>query len=102
MSAVAVLWSDKAKKTYSDIIENLNTRWTVKETNHFISRTESVINTIIENPLLFQQYKNDPLVRRVVLHSTTILIYKISSDGKTIHLVTFWAARRDPDKMGLK
>jgi len=102
MSVLAVFWSDKAKKTYLDILENLNARWTAKETNHFISRTESVINKITENPLLFQQFKNDPLIRQAVLHATVILIYKISPDGNTIHLLTFWPTRRDPKKIRFK
>jgi plasmid stabilization system protein ParE len=93
MSALVVLWSDKAKKTYLDIIENLNIRWTEKETNHFISRTEAVINKIVDNPLLFQQYKNNPLIRQAVLHATTILIYKISADEKTIHPAYFLAGK---------
>jgi plasmid stabilization system protein ParE len=99
MPEVVVLWSDKAKRTYSDIIEYLNSRWTKKEIHNFISRTDTVINKIIETPYIFKQYKNNPLIRQAVLHKTVMLIYRLSTDGRTIHIVTFWGTRQNPKNL---
>ncbi len=86
MSVIEVVWSEEAKKTYFDIIDFLTERWTDKEIQHFIARTDTVIGKITENPYLFAQYKNDSLIRRAVLHKTTILIYQISTDKMVINL----------------
>jgi len=101
MPEVVAVWSDKAKKTYNNIIEYLSSNWTAKEIHHFIFRTDTVIEKIIENPYLFQQFKKDPLTRKAVLHETVILIYRVSTDVKIINLITFWGTRQNPKKIRL-
>jgi plasmid stabilization system protein ParE len=102
MPQLSILWSDKAKRTYADIIEYLNIRWTKKEIHHFIFRTDTLIEKITNNPCLFKQHKNDPLIREAVLHGNVILIYKIPADSKTITLITFWGTRQNPKKLKVK
>lgn len=97
-----VLWSDKAKSTYIEIIEYLEYKWTEKEINAFISRADGVIIKISKNPYLFQQHKNDALVRQAVLHENVSLIYQISEDQKLINLITFWDNRQNPNKLKVK
>ena len=101
MPELVVVWSDKAKRTYLDIIEYLNRNWTEKEIHHFIFRTDTVIEKIIFNPYLFKQHKNNPLIRQAVLHGTVLLIYQISTDNETITLLTFWGTRQNPKKLKL-
>jgi len=101
MSAIVVLWSDKAKRTYAEIIEYLNFRWTEKEIHHFISRTDSLIEKIISNPLLFKQHRKDPLIREAVVHENVILIYQISEDRTTVNLLVFWGTRQNPKRLKL-
>jgi plasmid stabilization system protein ParE len=101
MPELLVVWSDKAKRTYLDVIEYLGIKWTEKEIHRFIFRTDPVIEKIISDPYIFKQYKNDPLIRQAVLHETVILIYQISPDGKTISLLTFWGTRQNPKKLKL-
>jgi len=101
MPELVIVWSDKSKKTYADIIEYLNFKWTEKEIHHFIFRTDSLIEKITGNPYLFQQYKTDPLTRQAVLHENVILIYQISAEGDTVNLLTFWSTRQNPKKLKL-
>jgi plasmid stabilization system protein ParE len=101
MPELVVVWSDKAKRTYFNIIEYLNREWTEKEIHHFIFRTDMVIEKIIFNPYLFKQHKNNPLIRQAVLHGTVLLIYQISADNKTITLITFWGTRQNPKRLKL-
>ena len=98
MSEINVVWSAKGKNTYEEIVESLNSRWTHQEVNYFILRTETVIKKIAENPYMFQQYKDNPFLRRAVLHDTVILIYQITADGNTINLITFRGTRQKPWK----
>jgi len=97
-----VLWSDKAKSTYIEIIEYLEYKWTEKEINAFISRADGVIIKISNNPYLFQQHKNDTLIRQAVLHENVSLIYQISEDQKLINLITFWDNRQNPNNLKVK
>jgi len=97
-----VVWSDKAERTYNEIIEYLNSRWTEKEVHHFIFRTVTVIEKITKNPFLFKQYKNNPQIRQAVLHETVILIYEVLTDNEKINLLTFWGTRQNPQKLKLR
>ena len=89
MLSVSVVWSDKAKKSYAEIIDYLEWRWTYKEINHFISRTEITIEKIISDPYFFKQYQFDSKVRQAVLHPTVVLIYEILPDEETVNLLVF-------------
>lgn len=97
-----VLWSNKAKLSYIEVIEYLDYKWTQKEIHHFISKTDEVINKIITNPYLFKKYKNDALIRQAIIHETVSLIYQIAEDQKTIYLITFWGNRQNPAKLKVK
>jgi plasmid stabilization system protein ParE len=94
-----VLWSDKAKLTYQEVIEYLEYKWTEKEIHAFISRTDDIIIKISKNPYLFQQHKNNTLIRQAVHHENVSLIYQISEDQKTINLLTFWDNRQNPSNL---
>ncbi len=95
-----VFWSDKAKITYNEVINYLEVKWTPKEIQDFIVRTESVIDKISNEPLLFPVYKSDDHVRQAVIHKTVVLIYLIMEDN-TINLITFWQTARNPKKLKL-
>jgi plasmid stabilization system protein ParE len=102
MSAVVVFWSDKAKKSYAEIIEYLESRWTYKEINHFIFRTETTIDRIIADPYFFKPHKEDPNIRQAILHPTVVLIYEITPEENMVNLLVFWPTRQNPQKLILK
>ena len=47
---MSVTWSPTARITYYQVLEYLDEKWTVKEIEAFINRTEEVINYICDNP----------------------------------------------------
>ncbi|PWG78186.1 hypothetical protein DDR33_23555 [Pararcticibacter amylolyticus] len=63
----SVIWSPTARITYYHVLEYLNEKWTVKEIEAFISRTEKVINYICENPLLYPYSKESDTHKCVVV-----------------------------------
>lgn len=71
MPDLKVIWSEKARNTYSNIIDYLFFKWTSKEIHSFISRTEEIIDKISINPYLF---KNNPSIRQAVIHPNVTLI----------------------------
>lgn len=43
MPELSFVWSEKARRTYHEILEYLSSNWTEKEIHHFISRTDDII-----------------------------------------------------------
>jgi hypothetical protein len=49
----SVIWFPVARISYFDILEYLEIKWTFKEIEYFIERTEQVLKHICNNPLLY-------------------------------------------------
>jgi plasmid stabilization system protein ParE len=54
--AYNIIWSLKAKNTYYQILEYLESDWSDKEVNDFINRTEEVLTFIAVNPSQYINY----------------------------------------------
>ena len=102
MDEFEIFWSDEAKKTYADVIEYLDYKWTIKEIHDFIARTDGVLIKLRRNPFLFQQRKNDASIRKAVLHPNVSLLYRITEDQKVVLLLTFWDNRQNPERLKLE
>ncbi len=48
-----IIWTLQAQKEYEHILEYLEKHWGVKEIKKFIHKTESVLQTIQENPYMY-------------------------------------------------
>jgi len=46
-----IIWSPQANYSYQQILKYLQNRWTEREINNFIERTEEVLFFISQNPL---------------------------------------------------
>ncbi|MES2807756.1 MAG: type II toxin-antitoxin system RelE/ParE family toxin [Bacteroidota bacterium] len=96
MSSFEVSWSPKAKATYFNIINYINSEWTYKEVEAFINRTDEAIAHIKQNPLLFP-YSIKSNTRRCVVVPQVSLYYEV--DGDIINLLIFWSNRQDSAKL---
>lgn len=92
----AVNWSPTARLTYYQILEYLDEKWTMKELEAFINRTEEAINHICDNPLLYP-YSKESDTHKCVLVKQVSLFYRIETE--TIELLVFWDNRQDPAKL---
>ena len=92
----SVAWSPSARVTYFQILDYLDEKWTVKEIEAFINRTEEVINYISDNPLLYPYSKESDTHKCVVIKQVS-LFYRVRSN--TIELLVFWDNRQDPDEL---
>lgn len=93
-----IIWSPQANDSYQQILEYLKNRWTEREINNFIERTEKVLFFISQNPLLYRYSKHDDSYKCVVTEQTS-LIYQINQDK--VELLYFWDNRQDPAKLNL-
>jgi plasmid stabilization system protein ParE len=98
MASYTVTWSPAARLTYYQILEYLLEKWTYKELEAFIDRTEEVINHICLNPLLYP-YSRESDTHKCVLVKQVSLFYRVRTNA--IELLVFWDNRQDPAKLHL-
>jgi hypothetical protein len=92
-----IFWSGEAEHSYQAILEYLEEKWTLREIERFITRTEEVIGYLKKNPLLYQRIKNNTY--KAILNRQVSLFYKI--DGENIYLQFFWDNRQNPSKLNV-
>lgn len=92
----SVTWSPTARITYYQVLEYLDDKWTVKEIEAFINRTEEVINYICDNPMLYPYSKESDTHKCVVVKQVS-LFYRVRTT--TIELLVFWDNRQDPIRL---
>jgi len=96
MTVYPITWSPLARITYFKILEYLAGNWTLTVLEHFIDRTEEVINHIYENPLLYP-YSKESDTHKCVLVKQVSLFYRVKQ-GR-VELLIFWDNRQDPAKL---
>jgi hypothetical protein len=92
-----IFWSTEAELSYLKILEYLEEKWTEREIEKFINRTDEVIDYIINNPFQYQRIKHN--THKAVLNRQVSLFYKI--DESNVFLQFFWDNRRDPKNLKL-
>lgn len=93
-----IKWTPRAKKDYLKIIDYLHEKWTIKEVNSFVIKTNYTLALISKNPNLFPQSKKKE-IHKCVLSKQTSLYYRIRNSE--LELIAFWDNRRNPKKLKL-
>jgi plasmid stabilization system protein ParE len=88
-------WSPRAKFTHQQILDYLQKNWTEKEINNFVTRTETVLLYISQNPLQYP-YSKENDIHKCVLRKQVSLYYQIKQN--TVELLYFWDNRQNPKK----
>jgi plasmid stabilization system protein ParE len=91
-----IVWTTEANQTYLQVLEYLQEKWTEKEVNNFITRTETVLFHISQNPLQYSYSKRYD-VHKCVVRKQVSLYYNIKQD--TVELISFWDNRQDPERL---
>lgn len=99
MAKKKIVWTPASIETFEEIISYLERKWTEREIEKFIKKTEIVIHYISEKPLMFRK-TNKKNVREALVSEHNLLVYKIYPDH--ISLITFWDTRQHPKKKKLK
>lgn len=93
-----VEWSREAERTYIRVIDQIRAKWTEKEVENFISRTQQVIGFLSNNPGIYP-FSKKGLVHRAVISKQTSLYYHIASVGNKVILLSFEDNRQNPSKV---
>jgi plasmid stabilization system protein ParE len=93
-------WTPESIKTFNDNLEHLSEEWDFHTINNFIDRVEEIIESIAENPYLFQVYNPKYEIHRCVINKHITLFYRIKKHNK-IDLITFWNSHKNPNDLKL-
>jgi plasmid stabilization system protein ParE len=94
-----VSWTPKALKSFMEIVDFLNEKWTKKEVDAFAEQTDKVIEQIAENPYMFVATEKRKNVRKGLVNKLVSLFYRVKPRKKEIELLRFSDNRMDPDKL---
>jgi plasmid stabilization system protein ParE len=94
-----VSWTPKALKSFMEIVDFLNERWTKKEIDGFAEQTDKVIEQIAENPYMFVATEKRKNVRKGLVNKLVSLFYRVKPRKQEIELLRFRDNRMDPDKL---
>ena len=90
---ISLLASFKLERLLNHIEEN----WSRSSRDRFLSKLNSVIETIKQNPEICQKSETRPELRRAVVTKQSSLLYQIQKE--TIFVVTIFDNRQDQDKL---
>jgi len=88
-----IRWSENARSSFRQVIDQIRDKWTDKEVSEFIQKTNRILEVISKSPLIYQSTQF-PNVRRAVISKQTSVLYKVS--GNYIEVLFFWDNRQDP------
>jgi len=81
-----IVWSEEAKSTYENIVDDLLEKWPIKIALDFEEKTSDLLESLKSNKQLCPASKFKKL-RKCVIHKNVSLIYK--TNRKTIEIITF-------------
>lgn len=92
-----VIWTGKAKISFSKILEYLNENWTQREIDNFADETRKVIFQIRQNPFMYIASKKNKNIRKGFVNKKVSLFYRVRKRKKEIELLLFWNNLQDPE-----
>jgi plasmid stabilization system protein ParE len=93
-----VNWTSSAKKDFAKMIDWLNEKWTQKEVNTLVVKTEKMIATLQRYPESCRPSQKRKNVRIGILDKHTQLVYHYNSSKQEITILQFWAMKQNPTK----
>jgi plasmid stabilization system protein ParE len=98
-----IVWTIKAEESFTENMEYLEEKWTVREMRKFAAIVENKIMLLSKQPDIGNsRNKKHPNIRHTVLHKRISLIYRVKPKYKKIELLLFWNTYRHPAKLKIK
>ncbi len=92
-----IVWTLEAENSFTNIIDYLLERWTVKEANTFIDLVVDIIEKIKRYPEMFKLSQYDNTSREAIITKHTTLFYRVLD--RTIEIECFWGNFQNPSKI---
>jgi plasmid stabilization system protein ParE len=91
-----IVWTREAEESYTETVEDILNKWTIKELVVFADKTEDIIALILKNNEIGKLYKKTAF-RQFLITEQTYLFYKLVNNK--VYLILFWNNRKNPLKL---
>ena|ERR1700733_991881 len=98
--ALKIVWSTEAKESLQETIDYLEEKWTEKELRSFAKILEKQLYVISNKPRIYKKSERLLGTRECLLSKHNSLFY--IADKKSVHIVTLWNNRQEPEKLSSK
>lgn len=95
--SLKVFISQRAEKNLKDILEYLQSEWSVRVKDKFLKILQDKIELLSQSPLMYEASLKKKLIRRCVVTKQIVFYYKVSND--TIDIITIQDTRKNPKKL---
>lgn len=93
-----VKWTPLATQSFNSIISYLESEFSGREIERFISKTNSLLTILKEHPQMGRPSQKRKNVRIALLTKNTQMVYHYEAHKRKIRLLLFWNSKRDPAK----
>jgi plasmid stabilization system protein ParE len=91
-----IIWSPQAKTSLDELIEFLESKWSVKTISTFLKEIEHVLSLISGQPNMYPIFSKKKKIHKCVVKRKTLLLYRTLPTH--IELVKFVDGRQNPSK----
>jgi len=89
-----IRWSENARNSFRDVVEQIKDKWTDKEVSAFVKKVDRTLAIISVSPHVYQSTPYEGVHRAVVITKQTSVLYK--ANGDFVDILFFWDNRQDP------
>ena len=93
--AFEVVWTERAKAGFNQIVEYLEKHWTEKEVEQFVDQCFEFLELLKQHPEMLQKTNKYKNVHRGPLNKLTILTYRVKPRKQQIQLINIRAAKQN-------
>ena len=95
-SELKIVWTQRAKTTYSIVLDYLVDNWSKREIIQFMNRVELVIQAIRQNPEIFPASTQNKRIRRTIVDKNNSFFYSADRDMNRLTILTFYDQSQNP------
>jgi plasmid stabilization system protein ParE len=95
-----IVFSPEAERTYVQNIDYLLEKWTVKDAQKFIDKTNNILSLLLINPEIGIAVKGKR-IRKINTVPQVSIYYKIELDKKVIEIISFWNNYQNPKRISV-
>ena len=77
-----VRWTPKARSSYTEILNYLETHWTEREIKIFMAKVDHLLELIRHNPEMDEESKKKRSIRKILITKQNTLYYRVKSRKK--------------------
>jgi plasmid stabilization system protein ParE len=91
--SLALIWTDEAIETFDGVVTLIENKWSKKEADKFVQRTQKILTLIADQPYMYKASLSNN-VRQAIFTKQTSVFYEVHDEFITV--LFFWDNRQEP------